>query len=151
MQRKRKRDEEQVERAVRPQITDDDGDVNDEDSFMDLPSEEEVCQCYKVFYDATSLSAVQTKVCGVCARECGVMDGKLSSVKLSGIPNRGQLQPVVPHPAHDLYDSASSHGAFSSQHSDQSSRMSFGAQRDFSRWDWLSSCSHLLLMPQSPA
>jgi hypothetical protein len=73
-------------------------------TFMCLPTDEERRQCHTRFIDATGNKALAQGVCAVCARECGAMDEKLASCRLSDIPNRHRLLPVQPHPAHDLYE-----------------------------------------------
>ncbi|KAG1865004.1 hypothetical protein DFJ58DRAFT_838742 [Suillus subalutaceus] len=49
-------------------------DAYDSARFLELPSTEEVKDCYRKFYDATSNAALASGVCGVCVREAGAMD-----------------------------------------------------------------------------
>jgi hypothetical protein len=79
-------------------------DVGDNPAFLQLPTEEETKNCYRKFFEATSNEALSSAVCGICARECGVMDEKLVSFKLADIPNMDRLIPDVQHPAHDLFE-----------------------------------------------
>ena len=47
------------------------GNVNKErrdfSKFLVIPTEEEECQCYEAFYDATSNEALTLRICPVCA------------------------------------------------------------------------------------
>ena len=61
-------------------------------------------RCYAAFYRATSDTALRSQVCAVCARECGVMEEEVISMKLNRIPNRQRLVPISPHPAQQLID-----------------------------------------------
>ncbi|KIJ13524.1 hypothetical protein PAXINDRAFT_13640 [Paxillus involutus ATCC 200175] len=89
---KRKHAEEDVEEEYDPS------------KFLVLPTDEELKDCYTRFWKATSNAAVETSICGVCARECGVIDNRLSQISLSDLPNVNQLIPKKTHPAHDLFD-----------------------------------------------
>ena len=104
--RKRRFLGEEVERRNRLRLMDheDEEENTREDCFMTLPSEKQRHDRYQAFYDAMKPSAVQVKVCAVCARECGVMDEKVTIIKFHAIPNRQRLHPIVPHVAHDLYE-----------------------------------------------
>jgi hypothetical protein len=77
----------------------------DVSQFMDLPSQEQVKDCYRMFYDQTGARAVELGICGVCAREVNVESDRLSTMPLSEIPNVHRLIPKIHHPTHDLYDS----------------------------------------------
>ena len=79
----------------------DDHDVN---HYLDLPSQSEVKELYRQFFDATSKDALEKVVCGVCARDCGRKQEQVETLHLSQIPNSHRLKPQVVHPAHDLYD-----------------------------------------------
>lgn len=47
---------------------------------MEIPSEEQERLCYKAFYDATSNSALQFRICPVCAREELASEGERTSL-----------------------------------------------------------------------
>ena len=72
--------------------------------FLTTVSRETKCRCYVAFYKATNDTALRSQVCAVCARECGVMEEEVISMKLNGIPNRQWLIPIFPHPAQQLVD-----------------------------------------------
>ncbi|KIK80724.1 hypothetical protein PAXRUDRAFT_71646, partial [Paxillus rubicundulus Ve08.2h10] len=72
--------------------------------FLRLPTDEEKRKCYRRFFEATSKKALASAVCGVCARECGAMDEKLTTWRLTEIPNVERLIPNFHHPAHDLFE-----------------------------------------------
>ena len=81
----------------------DEVDSNSSNVFLELPTDAERKQCYAHFYDATSNTAVEHCICGVCARECGVLDDSIIAMPLSLMPNSYRLIPSRPHVAHDLY------------------------------------------------
>lgn len=60
-----------------------------EESFMTLPSECQRQEWHQAFFNATSLSALHARVCGVCGRECGAMDEKVMDLEFQSIPNQG--------------------------------------------------------------
>ncbi|OJA13096.1 hypothetical protein AZE42_09330 [Rhizopogon vesiculosus] len=72
--------------------------------FLRLPTEQERKECHAKFIGATGRGALAQGVCGVCARECSVMDEGLTSWKLLDIPNGGRLIPTRVHPVHELYN-----------------------------------------------
>ena len=45
---------------------------HDVSQFMDLPSQEQVKDCYRMFYEQSGTRAVELGICGVCAREVNV-------------------------------------------------------------------------------
>jgi len=66
-----------------------------QDEFLQIPSAEEQAQCYREFLAATSTSALVTKVCVICARECPAAD--CSSRIIDEIPNIQLLEnPELP-------------------------------------------------------
>jgi hypothetical protein len=72
--------------------------------FLELPSDEEVKECYRQFYEATGNAALKYSTCGVCARELFEMDCKIWTIRLKDVPRSERLIPHAPHPDHDLYD-----------------------------------------------
>ncbi|KAI5997567.1 hypothetical protein EDD15DRAFT_2364317 [Pisolithus albus] len=72
------------------------------DTFLHVPTADEVEQIYEAFYLATGTHALQSDTCGVCARECSVQEDGLQSIKLTDIPNPARLRPKKPHPNHGL-------------------------------------------------
>jgi hypothetical protein len=72
--------------------------------FMELPTQEEVRQCYRDFFKATGSKALSMAVCGVCGREVDAGRGGVVVQSLGDIPNSNRLIPWRPHPAHDLFD-----------------------------------------------
>ena len=72
--------------------------------FLYVPSEEEIRACYASCYDATSNAAVEQATCGMCARECSIIEDGISSIPLSLLPDSHRLIPRNSHPAHDLFD-----------------------------------------------
>ena len=72
--------------------------------YMELPSQRQVHQCYREFYQATSNAALTLMVCAVCAREVNRKQDCVVKIKLTDLPNRDRLRPARPHPAHDLFD-----------------------------------------------
>jgi len=101
--RKRKRAEDQMSRrtARRTEEIDQHHDIS---KFLELPNDSELKNCYREFYTATSNAAVEMVVCGVCAREIGMIDGGVSVKALAEIPNSHRLVPKNSHPAHDLFN-----------------------------------------------
>jgi hypothetical protein len=59
--------------------------------FLDPPSDEELEQCYRQFYDATSLT-LSCNFCAVCAGDITAVQGQVNKVKLSDVPNSYRLQ-----------------------------------------------------------
>ncbi|KAI5997166.1 hypothetical protein EDD15DRAFT_2364662 [Pisolithus albus] len=70
--------------------------------FLELPSSDEVKECYRKFYDATATSALAMATCAVCARECSVQGDGIQSMKVTDIPNAHRLHPRKGHPRHTL-------------------------------------------------
>ena len=79
-------------------------DDRDVSHFMDLPSGEEIKNCYRAFYDGTSMGAVEMEICGVCAREVNVRSDGVVTMMMSDIPNVHRLVPKNPHREHNLID-----------------------------------------------
>ncbi|KAJ3511695.1 hypothetical protein NLJ89_g3948 [Agrocybe chaxingu] len=105
--RKRKREEAQQHRRLGRRV--EEGiigwqELPDMDKFMELPTSETVKECYRAFYNATSASAVQMTVCGVCGQEVGILEDKVTSIPLQDLPNAHRLVPKVQHPHHDLFN-----------------------------------------------
>lgn len=91
---------------------DDDDDGNKEEElgkgdqslFLQLPTNERVKECYRKFYDATSNDALQSGVCGICARRLDYSESNISPYSLSSLPNVHRLIPALLHHDHTLYD-----------------------------------------------
>jgi len=79
-------------------------DLYDSTKYLELPTRAEVRAAYKVFYQATSSSSVQSAICGICARECGPLDEQVMTYSLEALPNPHRLAPLKQHPLHDLYN-----------------------------------------------
>ena len=77
-------------------------DVHNVSKFLELPSKSSVHGCYRDFYNATSDAALETLVCGICAREVSVQNDGLSTICIQDLPTR-RLTPLVPHPAHSKF------------------------------------------------
>lgn len=104
--RKRKRQEEYNNRRVTQRLEEEISIFEEEgniESFMEIPAHQELKQIYRNFYNATSQSAVQICVCGVCGREMMLSDGVIESL-LAEIPNGHRLVPKFQHPQHDLFE-----------------------------------------------
>ncbi|PPQ74787.1 hypothetical protein CVT24_003726 [Panaeolus cyanescens] len=74
--------------------------------FLDLPTEDEVKECNRDFFNTTSQNAVKLTVCAVCAREVGVVSEEVQQLSLENIPNLQRLKPRTSHPAHTLFNGA---------------------------------------------
>ncbi len=74
------------------------------DKYLTLPSDEDILDCYRDYFLATSNEAMKLSTCAVCAREVGKQLDHVSVLGLDAIPNRERLIPTTPHPEHDLYD-----------------------------------------------
>jgi len=103
--RKCKRTEEAPQRCIAPRIDE----VCEEDDynpsqFLWCPSDEEVKECYRKFFNATSNAALQSGTCSICARECSTHDDGLTEVYLDCLSNADRLVPKRAHPRHDLFD-----------------------------------------------
>ena len=70
--------------------------------FLDLPSDAEIKNCYRAFYESTSNARLCSGVCGVWATAFYNSD-QLKWFSLQRIPNRHRLVSTVPHPAHRLF------------------------------------------------
>lgn len=107
-ERKRKRKEQQNARRAMQRLDDSDEDEDDSpDSgtqFLQLPTDTQVKDCYRAFYDATSNGALATAVCGICARLLNIITEKLTSYPINSLPNVHHLVPRTAHPSHTLYD-----------------------------------------------
>ena len=77
-------------------------DGHDTSRFLELPSRSAIHSCYEEFYNATSNAALETTVCGICAREVNVRSDGLSVVDVKTLPTH-RLTPSAPHPAHDTF------------------------------------------------
>ena len=101
--RKRKRNEVQSMRraAQRNRDTDEPRDIL---KFLELPTTEQVKSCYRRFYNATSNRALESTVCGVCAREVSVQNNRPTLWHANKLPNSHRLLPSSPHPAHTLFN-----------------------------------------------
>ena len=76
---------------------------NSNSHFLELPTDKERKNCYGRFYEAMSNAAMEHCICGVCARECAVLEDSVMPMPLTLIPNSNRLIPSRPHAAHDLY------------------------------------------------
>ena len=74
------------------------------EKFLDLPTKDEVKECYRKYYVATSNAAVRMTVCGVCAREVGSQDCGVTAQRLKDLPNVHRLIPATPHSSHSFFD-----------------------------------------------
>ncbi|KAF8220852.1 hypothetical protein L208DRAFT_1537408, partial [Tricholoma matsutake] len=72
--------------------------------FLELPTEEEVRECYHQFHKVTSNSALELSTCGVCTQEISMQQDQPSIINLKDLPNTHSLIPISSHPQHDLYD-----------------------------------------------
>jgi hypothetical protein len=72
----------------------------DINQFLDLPTEEELMQCFRNFLSATSNDALRHGVCATCARR--LMEKELIQVNYLSLTNQHLLRPVTAHPSHDL-------------------------------------------------
>ena len=96
---KRKRADTQFQTRKAQRATETEQDVHDVSRFLELPSKSSIHGCYEDFYNATSNAALETLVCGICAREVSVQNDGLSTIDIQDLPTR-RLTPQVPHPAH---------------------------------------------------
>ena len=90
--------------AALPNTTPDEDDLVERllvSKFMKTPSQEVLNSLVSDFVDATSNNALKTVACGSCARETNI--NECDEVLLKDIPNRHQLVPHTPHPAHELF------------------------------------------------
>lgn len=99
---RRTRTEQQFERRVAQRATM--VEPRDSTKYLELPTEEEIKQCYKQFFEATSNKAVVAMVCGVCGQEVYTMEEKVATVPLSKVPHSERLAPHPPHPRHQLFN-----------------------------------------------
>ena len=81
----------------------DDEEMNSYPGFLQGPTPHTREECYAQFYRATSNSALDMCVCGVCGRECIVQENRASLIPLSLMPNSHRLIPAVSHVAHKLF------------------------------------------------
>ena len=72
--------------------------------FLDLPTDDEVKLCYRLFYQQTSNSAICMAICAICGREMMIREDTIVNVPLDNIPNSHRLVPLYSHPAHTLFD-----------------------------------------------
>jgi len=102
---KRKRTETNSEPHAGQSIVDEDEmDTKASCEYLQLPTEAQKRKCHRQFLEATSNAAVELCICGVCARECGVVADSVLPIPLSLLPNSARLIPQHQHTAHDLYD-----------------------------------------------
>lgn len=80
--------------------------THDIDKYLELPTDDELLQCFRDFIAATSNEAVKHVICGVCAREVHQKDDEVQSLGLDDIPNWHRLVPQHTHPAHTIYNGA---------------------------------------------
>jgi hypothetical protein len=84
---------------------DDDEDAREKD-FFQLPSSEQVKQCYRAYYEATHPNSLKKGTCAVCAREVDMLRDQLKQINLDEVPNLRRLRPHLEHEAHDTYRGA---------------------------------------------
>lgn len=72
--------------------------------FLELPTEDDILECYCQFHEATLNSALELLICSVCAQKISVQKDKPTVVHLKDLPNSQHLLPTYPHPKHNLYD-----------------------------------------------
>jgi hypothetical protein len=104
---KKRRNEQQNTRRVSARLekeTSERLDQQEEGSFWETLSMEEIKDCYRNFYEVTSNEALEMVVCGVCAREVMKRDGNVRQILLGDIPNSHRLIPKSPHNSHTLFD-----------------------------------------------
>ena len=73
-------------------------------TFLEVPSEAQVKQCYEQFYKATTPASLALDVCAVCAAEVNQLEDDVSKLRLYDIPNIDRLQPNNHHDAVVLFD-----------------------------------------------
>ena len=101
IQRKRKFVGERRERIVMQKLAEEEDETPDIERYLELPSDEEVKQCYRDFFEATGSRAVSMVVCAVCSREVSVHDDGITVCSVNDIPNRHRLIPLHKHAAHE--------------------------------------------------
>ena len=74
----------------------------DPTQFLSLPTAEDVRQCQREFYQATSNAAIAESVCASCAQRLFSVEGE--ERQLTSIPNIHLLRPRHIHPAHHTFD-----------------------------------------------
>lgn len=96
-------DSHNFQRSVRHRLVANEVD-EDEQEFLLSPSFSVVHDCSHKFYAKTGHAALESTVCAVCGRECGVMDEDTSLVPFERLPNSDRLRPLQPHPAQHLFN-----------------------------------------------
>ena len=91
------------ERRVRQRVEKNRDVVPGNETFMELPDQNQVEDCYRDFYKATGSQALAMAICGVCGREVDCQDNPVVTLALDQIPNGTRLIPQKPHPAHELF------------------------------------------------
>jgi len=99
---KRKRTDAKFQSRKAQCAMDTEQDGHDTSRFLELPSHSTIQNCFEDFYNATSNTALETVVCGICAREVNVRNDGLSVVDIRTLPTH-RLTPLVPHPAHETF------------------------------------------------
>ncbi|KIO05487.1 hypothetical protein M404DRAFT_25202 [Pisolithus tinctorius Marx 270] len=89
------------EEAVTPGVG---TDQYDPTRYLELPTQDEVKQCYANFYQATSNLALATGTCAICARERSIELEGLKVIKLADLPNMQRLKPHRSHKEHFLIE-----------------------------------------------
>ena len=85
--------------------------IRNSDEYLNLPSEQDVLECHRAFYDATGDAALAAVVCAVCGRETSITQDGGSLQKLVDMSNRNRLVPHESHPCHTLFDGCLLEGA----------------------------------------
>jgi hypothetical protein len=79
--------------------------MDDVDKFLELPTDDEIKDCFRKFCTVTSNDGLREGICVVCAREC--RDEGMEKSRLLNDPSiRTLLVPSRHHPAHVLWHSA---------------------------------------------
>jgi hypothetical protein len=86
-----------IEPTTAPDVVSNERDIN---QFLDLPTEEELMQCFRNFLTATSNDALRHGVCATCARQ--LLEKELTRVDYLSLTNQHLLRPITAHSSHDL-------------------------------------------------
>lgn len=104
-----KRARQEVETSVE-EICKEGGSADEEDDdtnfcpgFLQRPTPHTMERCYAQFYRATSNTALDMCVCGICGRGCVVQEDRVTLMPLSLMPNSHRLIPTASHVAHELF------------------------------------------------
>ena len=105
VERKRKRAMAQYERRQAIRIDETVNDLqNDTSKYLELPSEAEVRECYREFYERTGTAAIEDVVCGVCGGEVNKRNDRVKMMEIVNLPNAHRLQPKQQVDAYELVE-----------------------------------------------